>query len=47
MGLVGLSERVELVGGELEWGRAGDGGWRVQAHLPWAAPADRACASQP
>ncbi|WP_426564924.1 sensor histidine kinase [Angustibacter sp. McL0619] len=40
MGLVGLSERVGLVGGELEWGRAEDGGWRVQAHLPWAAPAE-------
>ena len=38
MGLVGLSERVGLVGGELEWGRAEDGGWRVRAHLPWAAP---------
>jgi signal transduction histidine kinase len=42
MGLVGLSERVELVGGDLEWGRARDGGWRVQAHLPWAAPAPSA-----
>ncbi|GAB3592405.1 histidine kinase [Angustibacter peucedani] len=35
MGLVGLAERVALVGGTLESGRTDDGGWRVRAHLPW------------
>jgi len=35
-GLVGLAERVALVGGQLEHGA--DRGWyRVRAHLPWSA----------
>lgn len=39
VGLVGLAERVALVGGSLDWGRTDDGGWRVHAHLPWPDPA--------
>jgi signal transduction histidine kinase len=35
LGLVGLSERVLLVGGRLEAGPTPDGGWSVRAHLPW------------
>ena len=35
-GLVGLRERIELVGGTLTAGTADDGGWRVEAWLPWA-----------
>jgi signal transduction histidine kinase len=37
MGLVGLTERVVLVGGELVAGRTLDGGWQVLARLPWPA----------
>jgi signal transduction histidine kinase len=36
LGLVGLQERVELAGGELETGRR-DGAFVVHASLPWAA----------
>ncbi len=39
VGLVGLAERVALVGGTLRWGRTDDGGWQVHAHLPWPDPA--------
>lgn len=35
MGLVGLAERAQLVGGRLEHGRTGDGGFRLFAWLPW------------
>lgn len=38
LGLVGLAERVSLVGGRLVAGPASDGGWRVAAHLPWPEP---------
>jgi signal transduction histidine kinase len=34
-GLVGLAERVALVGGQLEHGRTPDGGFRLWAWLPW------------
>lgn len=34
-GLVGLRERVTLSGGRLDAGPTQDGGWRVQAWLPW------------
>ncbi|MEJ3656663.1 histidine kinase [Actinomycetes bacterium KLBMP 9759] len=34
-GLIGLAERVDLVGGRLEHGRMTDGGWRLAAWLPW------------
>ncbi|GGR85779.1 two-component sensor histidine kinase [Streptomyces aureoverticillatus] len=33
-GLVGLRERAELLGGSLESGPSGDGGWRVRLRLP-------------
>ncbi|GAA2161488.1 sensor histidine kinase [Actinomadura napierensis] len=33
-GLVGLGERVALLGGTLEHGRTGDGGFRLHARLP-------------
>jgi signal transduction histidine kinase len=34
-GLVGLRERVQLVGGRLTTGPTIEGGWRVEAWLPW------------
>jgi signal transduction histidine kinase len=34
-GLVGLAERVALVGGRIEHGRLDDGSWRLRAWLPW------------
>jgi signal transduction histidine kinase len=36
-GLVGLRERVGLAQGRLDYGRRGDGGWRVAVWLPWPA----------
>jgi signal transduction histidine kinase len=33
-GLVGLTERVRLVGGELDQRRA-DGSFQIEARLPW------------
>ncbi|MEV8376766.1 histidine kinase [Kribbella sp. NPDC056861] len=35
-GLVGLRERVTLSGGRLDAGPTQDGGWRVEAWLPWS-----------
>jgi len=37
IGLIGLSERVELAGGRLEHGRQPDGQFRLRAWLPWSA----------
>ncbi|MGW1344937.1 sensor histidine kinase [Kribbella sp. NPDC002412] len=34
-GLVGLTERVQLAGGTLDHGRLPDGGFRLEASLPW------------
>lgn len=34
-GLRGLTERAALVGGRVEHGPTGDGGWRVGMRLPW------------
>ena len=34
LGLMGLRERVESLGGSLDAGPAGDGGWRLHARLP-------------
>ncbi|WP_329005245.1 histidine kinase [Kribbella sp. NBC_00709] len=34
-GLVGLRERVQLAGGRLTTGPTVEGGWRVEAWLPW------------
>jgi signal transduction histidine kinase len=34
-GLVGLRERVQLAGGRLTTGPTADGGWQVEAWLPW------------
>jgi signal transduction histidine kinase len=45
-GLLGLRERLALVGGTLESGPCPDGGWRVVAWLP-AAPASAATATGP
>ena len=39
-GLVGLSERLRLLGGNLRSGPEADGGWRLDAWLPWAPTAD-------
>jgi signal transduction histidine kinase len=39
LGLVGLTERVAVAGGALEWGPCADGGWQVHAHLPWEVAA--------
>ncbi len=36
-GLVGLAERVKVVGGSLTAGRQADGGFAVRARLPWPA----------
>jgi signal transduction histidine kinase len=36
-GLIGLRERVDLVGGRLEHGRTLGGDFRLQASLPWSA----------
>ncbi|MGW6062534.1 sensor histidine kinase [Streptomyces sp. NPDC055189] len=40
-GLIGLTERAMLAGGRIEHGTAGDGGFRVEAWLPWDAPSGR------
>lgn len=37
-GLVGMRERVALVGGELSAGRRAEGGWRIAATLPTGRP---------
>ncbi|PXX57353.1 signal transduction histidine kinase [Nocardia tenerifensis] len=34
MGLVGMRERIAVLGGTLETGRAADGAWRVHASIP-------------
>jgi signal transduction histidine kinase len=39
VGLVGLRERVALLGGTLEYGPGTGGGWRVAAWIPWHAGA--------
>jgi signal transduction histidine kinase len=38
VGLAGMRERVEALGGVLDAGPAGDGGWRVRARLPLRTP---------
>jgi signal transduction histidine kinase len=45
-GLQGMRERAEALGGTLEAGVTGDGGWRVRMRVPSAspAPADRSAA---
>lgn len=35
LGLVGMAERVDVLGGRLEHGPAETGGYRVRAQLPW------------
>ncbi|GAA3118506.1 sensor histidine kinase [Streptosporangium carneum] len=35
-GLIGLTERAELMGGRLDYGTCVDGGFRLSAWLPWA-----------
>jgi glucose-6-phosphate-specific signal transduction histidine kinase len=35
-GLVGLRERVSLSGGSISAGPTAEGGWRVEAWLPWS-----------
>lgn len=41
VGVVGMRERVELQGGRLEAGRTPDGGYRVEAVLPWSKEKSR------
>ncbi|MEV7011082.1 histidine kinase [Streptosporangium sp. NPDC051022] len=38
-GLIGLTERAELAGGRLDYGRCLDGRFRLSAWLPWTAEA--------
>jgi signal transduction histidine kinase len=38
-GLIGLTERLELAGGRLEW-RNSDGEFRLSAWLPWPETED-------
>ncbi|GAA3129034.1 sensor histidine kinase [Streptomyces rectiviolaceus] len=40
-GLIGLTERATLAGGRVEHGVTGDGGFRVDAWLPWDSSAGR------
>ncbi|WP_190080934.1 sensor histidine kinase [Streptomyces longisporoflavus] len=40
-GLIGLTERATLAGGRIEHGAAEDGGFRVEAWLPWDVPSGR------
>ncbi|MBO3745274.1 hypothetical protein J5X84_04275 [Streptosporangiaceae bacterium NEAU-GS5] len=42
VGLVGLSERFQLIGGTVRGGPEDGGGWRLEGHLPW--PLDGAAA---
>jgi signal transduction histidine kinase len=37
LGLTGMHERVEALGGALEAGPAGNGGWALRARLPLAS----------
>jgi signal transduction histidine kinase len=37
VGLVGLTERLSLVGGTLRSGPDGAGGWLLEGHVPWLA----------
>ncbi|GAA4977550.1 sensor histidine kinase [Yinghuangia aomiensis] len=50
-GLVGMRERVAMLGGRIDTGPAPDGGWRVHAQLPYApdsaAPAPAGQAPRP
>jgi signal transduction histidine kinase len=46
-GLIGLRERVGLLGGSLGYGPSADGGWRVTAWLPWHATAPVAVGDTP
>ncbi len=39
LGLVGLAERVRLLGGQLTYGSTAAGGWFIRAELPWSAAA--------
>jgi signal transduction histidine kinase len=45
-GLVGLTERVALLGGRLEFGRDATGEFRVGAWLPWPATQDSRTSSE-
>jgi signal transduction histidine kinase len=38
-GLIGLAERVQLMGGTLDSGPQPGGGWRLRAELPWTEAA--------
>ncbi|MGV9673753.1 sensor histidine kinase [Nocardia sp. NPDC003482] len=40
LGLVGMRERIAVLGGTLEAGRRPEGGWRVRATIPLARPID-------
>lgn len=46
-GLLGLRERVVLLGGRLDFGPCADGGWRVEAWLPWHAGTPAAVGGRP
>jgi signal transduction histidine kinase len=42
VGLLGLRERITLLGGSLGYGPCIHGGWRLTAWLPWPADGARA-----
>ena len=44
-GLIGLTERLELAGGRLEW-RNADGEFRLRAWLPWPEAEDNVTRAQ-
>ncbi|HEY6740381.1 MAG TPA: ATP-binding protein, partial [Actinopolymorphaceae bacterium] len=47
LGLVGLAERVDALGGTLRAGPYGDTGWQVHAHLPLPDPSTPSTGTRP
>jgi signal transduction histidine kinase len=47
VGLVGLAERFQLIGGTVRGGPGDAGGWRLEGHLPWLADAADSAPGEP